>query len=570
MANGTGQKQFQERETPTSLENKVLERFIAYIEGLDEKPEPSIAEKMLLPEIRQAIDIRNRTADKTDIWSKPARLTPYQIARVMCTIDTVRSVSYIEGTNDHSRDVLAMYMWEGKAEGLYIFDTSTIRNRIKEYSTALRMRDIEEVFEHLKDMAEQVLVCQEPDFVPVNNGIFNFKTKKLMEFSPEHVFFSKSATNYNPNAQNVSITMPDGVIWDCESQMKTVSCDDEQLRFHWQMISAALRPNARLDKAVFPYSTSGNSGKGTFLSILKNLLGTDAYASIQLSKFGKDHELAQLMGKQAILCDENKVGVFLDDASEFKAIVTGDTFSINPKYKDPITTRFSGFVVECLNEFPQIHDRSQSMLRRLIFDPFDQCFTGVERKYIKSDYLKRQDVLEYYLRRALELDYFDEFDVPSICVAAMERYVIFNDPVKEFWDAVESELVWDKQPLAWLYELFKCWFVVAHPSGKVIASRRFRMELVDIATTSGRWACKGLDDFEYISDKDMAGTEKLIHRYKVEKYMSESQKGSPDIDKQCNFVRPTKARGCLVRAKNTSGIVVNDENTIDGEDIESR
>lgn len=549
MAKGTGHNHFRERETLTSLEARVLAQFIEHIKSLPDMPEPAIAEKMLLPEIREAIDIRNNTADKTDQWAKPARLSPYQIASVMCVIDTIRSVSYIEGSNDHSRDVICMYVSEGLMEGLYTFDTSTIRKRIKKYSQSIRMREIDEVLEHLRDMAEKTCVCTEPDFVPVNNGIFNFKTKQLMPFSSEHVFFSKSSTDYNPNAQNVFITMPDGIVWDCDWQMKQMACDDEQLKFHWQMLSASLRPNARLDKAVFPYSESGNSGKGTFLSIFKNLLGPDAYASIQLSKFGKDHELTQLLGKQAILCDENKVGVFVDDASEFKAIVTGDTFSINPKYKDPITTRFSGFVVECLNEFPQIHDRSLSMLRRLIFDPFQQCFTGVERKYIKNDYLKRKEVLEYYLKVALEMEYFEEFAVPKVCEEAMERYRIYNDPVKEFWNAVEPELQWNKQPLGWLYELFKGWFVETHPSGKVISSRRFRMDIVAIATATGRWTCKGLDEFESINNDDMAATEKLIHRYKVEKYMSETHKNSADIEKQCNFIRPKKVRGCLVRVQ---------------------
>ena len=45
-------------------------------------------------------------------------------------------------------------------------------------------------------------------------------------------------------------------------------------------------------------------------------------------------------------------------------------------------------MIQCLNDAPKFRDKTDSMLRRIIFVPFDKCFTGRERKYIKEDYLK--------------------------------------------------------------------------------------------------------------------------------------------------------------------------------------
>lgn len=71
-------------------------------------------------------------------------------------------------------------------------------------------------------------------------------------------------------------------------------------------------------------------------------------------------------------------------------------------------------MVQCLNEMPRIKDKSDSFYRRQLFIPFTKCFTGAERKYIKQDYLKRKDVLEYVLWKVLNMDYY-ELPIPKAC-----------------------------------------------------------------------------------------------------------------------------------------------------------
>ena len=58
-------------------------------------------------------------------------------------------------------------------------------------------------------------------------------------------------------------------------------------------------------------------------------------------------------------------------------------------------------MVQCVNEMPRTKDKSESFYRRQIFIPFTKCYTGIERKYIKNDYLNRKDVLEYVLYKIL-------------------------------------------------------------------------------------------------------------------------------------------------------------------------
>ena len=107
--------------------------------------------------------------------------------------------------------------------------------------------------------------------------------------------------------------------------------------------------------------------------------------------------LEPMLYSVAIIVDENDVGTYIDKAANLKAIVTGDVIQINRKFKTPIPYQFKGFMVQCLNEMPRVKDKSDSFFRRQLFIPFTKCFTGAERKYIKQDYLKRKEVLEYGL-----------------------------------------------------------------------------------------------------------------------------------------------------------------------------
>ncbi len=552
MANGskgTGQKPFVEKETLTSLMDRVVDDFIkAELSGNNPTLVPQIIDRKLLPALRNAIDVRNRTADKNDQWRKPYTLLPAHIARIMCIVDNVRLIAFAE-SYEVKDCVLAMYQHDGVKKGLYDTDKERIMLHIAKYSSMLNQNAKKDVYACLCEQAPIVERCSDPDLIPVNNGIFNYKTKQLMPFSPEYVFVSKSNVDYNPNAQNVFITMPDGKVWDCDWQIKQLSGGDQELeQLIYEMMSAVLRPNVAWDKAVFLYSTKGNNGKGTVVSVLRNLLGKGSWASIQLKDMNQDFKIAPLLHSQAILVDENDVGTVIENAGNFKAIITGDGFAINEKYKPVVSMCFKGLVVECLNEFPRIKDTSPSMMRRLLIVPFNVNFTGKQRKYIKGDYLKRKDVLEYYLKQALEGDFY-ELSEPKVCKEAKSAYQTANDTVVEFWEDVKGELVWNLQPLGWLYALYLKWFEVNHPKSKVtpIPSLAFRSKLVEIATESGDWVCPGLDVRRNPGKKlSMAEPELLIDQYHVESFMNQTYRGI-DIQKKCTTRPAASYKGVLIR-----------------------
>lgn len=234
-----------------------------------------------------------------------------------------------------------------------------------------------------------------------------------------------------------------------------------------------MKPCVPLSPAWWSFRT----GKGTLCELMRQLCGEGSYKSIKLEDMGKEFLLEPLVGASAIIVDENDVGTYIDKAANLKAIVTGDVIQTNRKFKQPISFRFRGFMVQCLNEMPRVKDKSDSFFRRQLFIPFTKCFTGVERKYIKQDYLKRTEVLEYVLYKVLNMNYY-ELSTPDVCKDALEEYKEFNDPILQFVNEILPQLQWDLVPFTFLYSLYRAWFDRYIPSGSPQARNTFIKDLL--------------------------------------------------------------------------------------------
>lgn len=393
--------------------------------------------------------------------------------------------------------------------------------------------------------APRVSRTTDRDLIAVNNGIFNFATKQLMSFSSDYVFMSKSKVNYNHAAQNVYITMPDGEVWDIESWMEDLFDDPELTQVTWEILSAIIRPFVRWNKSAWFYSESGNNGKGTLCELMRSLCGEGSYASLSLEDFGKDFLLEPLIRANAIIRDENDVGTYIDKAANLKAVITNDVISINRKHKTPISYQFYGFMVQCLNEYPRVKDKSDSFYRRQLFIPFKKCFTGIERKYIKDDYLHRPEVLEYVLYKVLNMNFYT-LSEPAACSLALADYKEFNDPVRQFLDEMLPQFVWDLLPFGFLYDMYKAWQRKNNPSGVIQGRNSFITEVLNIiGSTSGidDWYCRGRTVLVKTGHK-MDQPERLIATYALDDWKNPMYTG-PDTDIICSPKLSEAYRGLL-------------------------
>lgn len=459
----------------------AVEGYLADLDDPQQVPATVIG-KECLEAVREAVMVLNLSEGKGSKWQVPGSLPVSVIATLLIRTRGVVRLAPAGRASDRDLDLVAMYR---PAEGTYDVSPDSIKHQAQQMSMDLSEVQLQGVYQTLRRAAPRVFRCTDPNLVPVQNGVFDVSTKTLSPFSPDVVFTWKTQVPYDPQAQPVSIhNDDDGTDWDFDSWMDELSDDPEVVQLLWEMLHASVRPQGGWDKVVLLYSDRGNNGKGTLCELIRNLLGPEAYCSIQVSHFDKDFALTPLSRVSMILTDENDVGTFGERMGNWKTVTTGDVFQLSRKYLDPVSLQFVGFQIQCFNEIPRFRDKSPSLARRLLFVPMTKCFTGKERKYIKKDYLKREDVLRYVLRTLLEMD-VKELSQPEASKDVLEEFKDANDPVREFWKWAEPQLVWDFQPYEWLYELYLAWSRKANPEGRVGKQKTFTSQLKTIIDDLG-------------------------------------------------------------------------------------
>ena len=476
------------------------------------------------------------------------RLSFAQIGECLIRIHNVVNLS-LDDTDDASErsTVLAVYMDFGKEEGLYHIDISdtAIKKLVNQYSFSAKRNDQNEVLNYLKVHAPVKKRNSNCDLIAVKNGIFDFRRKILIPFSPDTVFTTKLKVNYNPNAFNVIIhNSADGTDWDFDSWIMEVADDQEIAEVLMQVISASVRPKVPFNKAVFFYSRQGNNGKGTICQLIRNLWGDENCCSLSVADFDKEFMLTPILNASVVLGDENPVGYTLDNADKFKQCVTHDPVEVNIKFQQPKKYRFWGLIIECINEILRFKDKTGSMARRELIIPFSKSFTGAERKYIKSDYIARTEVLEYVLFKALNMNFYD-FSEPQACKDALIDQREMNDPIRQFWVEVKDQFVWDLLPREFLYDLFKGWVKKNIPNCHIKGKRNFMDELADIVMEDNDWQYTGSNQVRVT--KAMEDTpEPLIAAYNLEDWKNPNYTGG-DVSRICMPAFKEKYTGLIRR-----------------------
>ena len=188
--------------------------------------------------------------------------------------------------------------------------------------------------------------------------------------------------------------------------------------------------------------------------------------------------------------------------------------------------------MQCLNEMPRIKDKSDSFYRRQLFIPFYKTFTGHERKYIKTDYLRRPEVLEYVLYKVLNMNY-DQLSTPDACKMALAEYKEFNDPVRQFAEEILPQCSWDLLPFSFLYDLYKSWYTkYMSSSGSPQARNTFIKDLLIAISDDDTWECKNQKAVIRTGNK-ISVPEPLIIDYDLKDWMNKRYINSADIARIC-------------------------------------
>lgn len=344
---------------------------------------------------------------------------------------------------------LAMYQPD---KGIYTQNTTIIERVLNYIEYGARSARFTEL---IKALAREVPIrpkTVDKDLITVKNGVVDLKKMKLLPFSYKYVFDTTIDTAYNPNIKEPNI---DG--WTPSQWLDDLACGNEQIKLLLlQVIADAVNGNYSRRKAILLYG-NGSNGKGTFQALIENIVGLQNCANLKINQFGERFALSQLIGKTVVIGDDLGAGIYIDDSGAFNSVITNDAVLIEFKGQQMFSTRLYCTVIQSTNEMPKMRNRSDGTYRRLIIAPFNAKFQGDGDNWkIKDEYINRDDVKEWFLYQALQLD-FDKFIEPDISKDLLEQYKQENDPVADFKANVFDELVasgMSRIPTGMLYMIF--------------------------------------------------------------------------------------------------------------------
>ena len=328
-----------------------------------------------------------------------------------------------------------------------------------------------------------------PRYVPVGNGIVDLETKQILPYTPDAYVKTKIETSL-PTAEYgtgrvlkpVPLVVPqkpvfnnaDGTTWTFDEWLDSIACGDSEIvELLWQVLHAACNTNkaVKLHKAVFLLgNAAGNNGKGTFQTLVQNLVGRHNYGLKKVAEFEERFAMESLVNKSVVIGDDNPANTVIADKSNFNSVITGDPVIVEPKGQTEYPAQIRAMVIQSCNKMPRFSDDG-GVYRRLLIVPFNADFNGTkENPAIKNRYLADPRLLQYVLYKALiEKGSFNHYLNTAASAAALNEYEHTNNSVWTFIDDVfvDGDIApWLKEmnsiPTAYLYHV---WSVYAKQYG---------------------------------------------------------------------------------------------------------
>lgn len=508
---------------------------------------PEDVERFLLNQINKRLlgeNERNRL--KGGLAHRPLKVLPPSVIATCILKRELRHTGLI-GKSRATAELMT-YEDEGPNEGLYVPAEERIRSLARQYHYTISPKDLNAVVECVHDSVPLLKESEDEDVVALENGLFNLRSKELLPFSPDVVLRSKASVAFNENAS--AYVMDDG--WSVDEWIRGLANNDPDVdKLFWQTIAALFRPGHSFDKAVLLYSPTGSNGKGTYVELLRNLVGVERAATLSMSDFGKEFLPEALRSAFCVLSDENEVGSYMKVAGTLKAWITHDWIPFNVKHIPTTNIKGRGLSVFCVNELPSSKDKSESLYRRLMPIPFLKRYVGAdENKAIKNDYVKRPEVLEYVAYKALMMPLFDTFTEPAVCKKLLNQIRVENDPVLQFAEEFLPQFVWDLLPWKFLYGVYSAWMRKEVPNGRAVNSREFNKRLsayVDDNPSCGWVVPRGADgkQIPMRTEKRIVGNEPLAVGYDLSDWFDLQPVGGSMCKIGIPHNIPLMARGLL-------------------------
>jgi putative DNA primase/helicase len=373
--------------------------------------------------------------DAGTVFGDKKTINPYNLARLLKR----RHYFYVDDD-----DTLYLYNEQNgyyKKVGKEIDDI--LIDFVKSYYRINLGKEVKKVLEGLKNLNIKPLPLS---MIPVKNGLINLDNDRLEPFNPKYFYTTKINTNYDPNAK-------------CElwEEKITEILPEEKFRLTLQEFSGFMLYRDYLFHKFLLLIGRGRNGKGVYLIVMKEVLGTKNIEAIDLEYLMHNKFIvAQLHYKLANLGSEiPRSTIYLE---RVKRLSGGE--QVQGEMKFGTSFNFSNYakLVFAGNELPYIADTSDAALERLLIIPFEQFFpegdpkTDPNLKFKLTTEEMRSGILNWMLVGLKRLLKEERFTYKMDSEELNRVYIKLGNIVKTFMETQIIDNEYGRTEKATIYE----------------------------------------------------------------------------------------------------------------------
>ncbi|MEH7347545.1 phage/plasmid primase, P4 family [Gottfriedia acidiceleris] len=335
----------------------------------------------------QVSDIIN----KGDWWTITNRGTEKFLHYIMA--DYIKQKFHIVRYGDES----GMVYYYDLNEGYYKLDANLVLldGVIRTLDKTLTTNQVKEVINSIVNVSN-IITQWSRDYIPMKNGLWDIKERKLITFSSDIYVNYKIDINWNPLASSEFIdeTLDKITSHHLPSRLNLEEC-----------LGAIISPELLSPFVWFLYGRSAHNGKSFYQFLIQQLVGINNVSTVSPHDFnGNKFTTSQLYEKKVNLVDEvgeNRIPQF----NKIKELVTGGIMTIEFKGKGGFSAKVEVPQVWASNYFPNVSEEGDQVDRRLYIIPFDYNFKDDPSRmedYVAQRMASTEESREYLLKLAID------------------------------------------------------------------------------------------------------------------------------------------------------------------------
>ena len=202
-----------------------------------------------------------------------------------------------------------------------------------------------------------------PDWVCLQNGMFNLYTLELVPHAPDFMSTIKLGVSWHGDET------PRPERW--LSYLSETAQTPEVIMQLQEFFGYCMTRKTNFGKALLLFGP-GSDGKSKFIAVLRRVIGPQNCSAVSMSGLEDQFQRAGLFGKSLNVATEMPTDAVKSEM--FKAVVTGDPIQASFKHKDSFEfVPFAKFVY-ATNKMPRVYDNSDGYFRRLLPVHFKRQF----------------------------------------------------------------------------------------------------------------------------------------------------------------------------------------------------